>query len=62
MTSAVEQIAAGKTDRRWSQGGEVKWRWIHKAVAFAIYLCDGFKCVYCLRDLHSADTCALEAV
>ncbi len=29
--------------------------WIHKAVRLAIYLRDGFTCVYCLRDLHDAN-------
>jgi len=30
--------------------------WIHKAERLAIYLRDGFKCVYCLRDLHGANS------
>ena len=29
--------------------------WNHKAVRLAIYLRDGFTCVYCLRDLHDTD-------
>ena len=29
--------------------------WIHKAERLAIYLRDGFKCVYCLRDMHDAN-------
>jgi 5-methylcytosine-specific restriction endonuclease McrA len=29
--------------------------WIHKAERLAIYLRDDFTCVYCLRDLHSAN-------
>lgn len=29
--------------------------WIHKVKRLAIYLRDGFTCVYCQRDLHQAD-------
>ena len=29
--------------------------WIHRSKRLAIYLRDGFTCVYCLRDLHRAD-------
>jgi len=29
--------------------------WIHKTIRLAIYLRDGFTCVYCRRDLHDAD-------
>ena len=29
--------------------------WIHKTTRLAIYLRDGFTCVYCLRDLRTAN-------
>jgi 5-methylcytosine-specific restriction endonuclease McrA len=29
--------------------------WIHKTTRLAIYLRDSFTCVYCLRDLHTAN-------
>ena len=54
FASAVEQIAAGTTDRRRAVA-KLSGCWIHKAVRLAIYLRDGFTCVYCLRDLHGAD-------
>ena len=54
FASAVEQIAAGTTDRRGTVA-KLSGSWIHKAVRLAIYLRDGFTCVYCLRDLHDTN-------
>ena len=55
MASAVEQNGSGKKTSGKTRVAKLSANWIHKAERLAIYLRDGFICVYCLRDLHSAN-------